>query len=283
MRKTMTMLAAGVALAAVAGTAQAQLPYGGYGAVPAPTATLFELPNFLGRSVVVQGESGNLTGVGFNDRARSARFDGAWTVCVDADYRGFCDTVSGAVPFLQPQLNGAVSSLRATATGGWPSGWPGAPGQVPGWGGTAETAILYEYPNFQGRSVVVTRENANLTAIGFNDRARSARFEGSWKVCEDANYRSRCETFTGAVPDLRRGGIQGASSLQMSAVYGSPGGYGQGVPGTSVIFYPGAVAAVGYGAPPTRRAADDFCRRMGNSTSVYYATAGGLSDVLCRR
>jgi hypothetical protein len=300
MRKTLMMLLSGAALAATAGAANAQTY--GYGQPAysgrAPTATLYEEANFRGRSVVVTGENGNLDGVGFNDRARSARFEGAWTVCADSNFRGRCETVSGSVAYLPQGISGSASSLRV-AGGDWNSGWNGAPGQVPGWGGV-ETAVLFEYPNFQGRSVTVTRESGNLDNIGFNDRARSVQLTGTWKLCEDAGYRGHCETVTGAVPNLAYRNISGLSSLQVGASYGGGygtppwgggGGYGQGgVPGTSVVFYPGpAPRAGGYGAPygamgGTKRAADDFCRSMGNRTSVFYESAGGiLSDVLCRR
>jgi hypothetical protein len=245
---------------------------------------------------VVQGENGNLSGVGFNDRVRSARFEGTWTVCADANFRGRCETVSGAVPYMPPGISGSASSLRVSG-GDWNSGWNGAPGQIPGYGG-ADTAVLFEYPNFQGRSVVVTRENGNLDGVGFNDRARSVQLTGTWRLCEDKDYRGRCETITGAVPNLSFQGINGLSSLQMTGAHGGGwgippyggGGYAQGgVSGTSVVFYPGPAPTGAYGAPygsygGTRRAADDFCRSMGHRTSVFYDSAGGvLNDVLCRR
>lgn len=288
MRKPLMTLLAGAALATLGGAASAQLPYD-YGYGVGQTATLYELPNFLGRSVVVTGENTNLSGIGFNDRARSARLQGVWSVCADAGFRGHCETLSGNVAFMPPGLEASASSLRATVAGGIPGipGFPGYPGG--GWGGTG-TATLYEFPNFQGRSVVVTREEGNLSNVGFNDRARSARFEGTWRVCEDASYRGRCETFVGSVPNLSLR-ISGVSSLQMT---GGPGGYpgypggGQGVEGRSVVFYAGAVGST-YGSPygqyrGTRRAADDFCRQMGHRNSVYFDPAGGdLSDVLCRR
>lgn len=166
-------------------------------------------------------------------------------------------------------------------------------GSSPGYGGP-DTAVLYEYPNFQGRSVTVTREQSNLDSIGFNDRTRSIRVQGSWRLCEDAGYRSRCETITGAVPDLGRMGFHGISSLQM--VGGGYGGYpggGYGYPGQTqgpvhgrdVIFYPGVVGS-SYGSPygGARRTGDEFCRSMGHRGAAWSARAGGeLSDVLCRR
>lgn len=163
----------------------------------------------------------------------------------------------------------------------------------------AQTATLYELPGFQGRSIVVNGSTNNLDDLGFNDRARSVRVTGTWKLCEDAGYRGHCETITGSVADLRSRGINGLSSIGPSNDYGGyPGGYGGGgVQGRSVVFYPGSVSnsydarppwgygggnAYGYGTD--RRAADAFCRRMGNREAVYYDNTGGsLSDVLCRR
>lgn len=159
-----------------------------------------------------------------------------------------------------------------------------------------DTAILYEYPNFQGRSVTITREQSNLDSIGFNDRARSIRATGSWRLCEDAGFRSRCETVNGTVADLGRFGFHGISSLQKVGDYGYPGGgygypgggYGQGVPGRDVVFYPGVVSST-YGSPyggygGVRRTADQFCRAMGHRNAVWSDRSGGeLSDVLCRR
>ncbi len=284
MRKTPMLLASAAAAAAFGPAASAQTPYNyGYG-YGEPTATLYEQPNFQGRSIVVRGQDSNLSGSGFNDRARSARLEGAWRICADADYRGHCETLSGNIAYLPRGLSGTASSLQSASNGGYP-GYPG--GGYPQSG----TAVLYEYPNFQGRSVVISNAEGNLANIGFNDRARSARFSGTWRICEDAGFRGHCENISGNVANLS-GRVNGLSSLQQTGGYGGgypgyPGG-GQGVQGRSVVFYPGE-ASGGYGAPygsyaGTRQAADDFCRQMGNHDAVWYGTSGGrLSDVLCRR
>jgi len=199
----------------------------------------------------------------------------------------------------------AVATLAGAASAQVPYGYGGYPGygdygNYGGYGG--QTATLYELPGFQGRSIVVNGSTNNLDDVGFNDRARSVRLTGTWKLCEDAGYRGHCETVDGSIADLRSRGINGLSSIGPSNDYGGgypggyPGGYGgNGVQGRSVVFYPGPVNnsygsvppygggnAYGYGTG--RRAADDFCRRMGNREAVYYDNSGyGVSDVLCRR
>jgi hypothetical protein len=203
----------------------------------------------------------------------------------------------------------AVASAAGAQTPGYgypgylpPPPYPAVPA-YPGYGGYGgygnQTATLYELPGFLGRSVVVNGSTTNLDNIGFNDRTRSVRLTGTWRLCEDSDFRSRCETLTGSVVDLRQRGISGLSSLQpVDNNDGYPGGAGAGVAGRSVIFYPGAVSNNSYRAGPPwgygggnaygygtgKRAADDFCRQMGNRESVYYDNTGnGLSDVLCRR
>lgn len=195
----------------------------------------------------------------------------------------------------------ALAAVAAPAYAQFPFDLGGVLG---GYGNPAvDQAILYEYPNFQGRSVTITREQGNLSNVGFNDRARSIRVSGSWRLCEDAGFRSRCETVQGSVNDLRQVGISGLSSIRYEGPgYGGGypggypsypsypgGGYGQGVPGQSVVFYPGPIPTGAYGgySNSARRQADDFCRSMGHRSAAYYDSTSGynraVSDVLCRR
>ena len=89
------LAAAGLASLALCGVAVAQPVVGGGG-----SATLYELPNFQGRSITLYRGADNLQANNFNDMARSAHFDGDWTVCSDANLRGNCQTLSGDVPNL---------------------------------------------------------------------------------------------------------------------------------------------------------------------------------------
>ena len=76
--------------------------------------TLFEGPNFQGRSITFNGEARNLDPIGFNDRASSIIVrDGVWEGCVDAYFQGACAQFRpGEYPQLDRRFNHSISSLR---------------------------------------------------------------------------------------------------------------------------------------------------------------------------
>lgn len=213
----------------------------------------------------------------------------------------------------------ALGFAGAASAQQWP--WPfGQPQQQPyqqpygqPYGGRG-AITFYEYPNFGGRSVTVYGEENNFVEIGFNDRARSARAEGSFLVCEDVDFRGRCERVSGAVRDLEYVGLSGrvSSARVEGGGYGYPnddyrpgGGYGygsagrEGVEGRTAVFFPtprvnnAPIAARGQGS------ADQFCRAAGYGAAIYFSQgermrdavdqdgrrvdAPVLRDVLCRR
>jgi hypothetical protein len=144
MKTAARLLIATACLAALAGAAQAQ-PYG------RGRATLYEYPNFQGRSVTIDRAENNLDNQNFNDAAQSAHFDGYWTVCSNYDFRGRCEVMSGDVRDLGDRNFGrTISSLQPGVEGGYGDnddrdhghdhggGWngPGGPG-APGPGGPA--------------------------------------------------------------------------------------------------------------------------------------------------
>jgi hypothetical protein len=89
----------------------------------------------------------------------------------------------------------------------------------------AGRAVLYEDPNFQGRSVTVEGSERDLTHRGFNDETMSGRFEGTWQVCKDLDYEDRCVTVTGDVPNFDRLGLGHAiTSLRQLSDRGEDGG-----------------------------------------------------------
>jgi hypothetical protein len=72
------------------------------GNASAAEITLFEGPNFQGRSMTLRGEADNLDRTGFNDRTSSIIVrDGVWEVCVDAYFQGGCTRLQ---PGEYPQL-----------------------------------------------------------------------------------------------------------------------------------------------------------------------------------
>jgi hypothetical protein len=57
-------------------------------------------------------------------------------------------------------------------------------------------AVLYEEPNFGGRSYTLHGDTANFEYFGFNDRVSSINvLAGTWEFCNDAFYVGTCRTF----------------------------------------------------------------------------------------
>ena len=81
--------------------------------------TLFEGPNFQGRSITFTTDDSNLDPTGFNDRASSIVVrDGVWEGCSDAYFQGGCaQFVPGEYPQLDGRLNHSISSLRVLQGG----------------------------------------------------------------------------------------------------------------------------------------------------------------------
>lgn len=161
---------------------------------------LYDGPNLYGRTYDVNATVANFDGTGFNDRAQSMIVhEGTWELCIDAHFAGYCQVFGpGRHPNLGP-LTGQLSSMRPVPAAGAPPVPAGG-----GWGGGSR-AILFEGPNFSGRTFVVNNEVvSNLDGTGFNDRAASLRVEGGyWIFCSDAQFNGECRTFgPGDYPQL---------------------------------------------------------------------------------
>ncbi|MBX3485405.1 beta/gamma crystallin-related protein [Phenylobacterium sp.] len=180
---TKTLFAAALAVAALAGAAEAQ-PYRG------GSATLYSLPNFQGQSVTITQSTPDLGKWRFNDRAQSARFDGRWLICEHDNFKGRCQEVRGDVANLHTYgLMAQVSSLEP-AGGGRPGG-PGGPGPGPGPGpgfpsggsrGVDGTAtVFFPRPTVRGIDVAAGDRGANAfcrsqglgRAVFFDSSARA--------------------------------------------------------------------------------------------------------------
>jgi len=177
---------------------------GGGGGPGGRRATLYEYPNYQGRSYTVYDGDRGLGPTGFEDKAMSGEFDGVWTVCEHDDFQGRCQNVSGGVRDLDRLgMSRTISSLRAGAGGGGGGGGPGPGGRA---------ATLFEYPDFRGRSYTVYGGNSGLGPTGFEDVAMSGRFDGAWTVCEHDDFQGHCQNVSGEVRNFDRFGLGHAIS-----------------------------------------------------------------------
>jgi hypothetical protein len=178
---------------------------GGQNPGPAPgpgpgagaSIVLFDGAGMSGRSLNVNGAIPNLDGSGFNDRALSAIVNaGTWQLCADSDFQSSCEVLGPGQWSNLGGVTGRVSSLRPMPGGGGGGAGPGH-GEGGGWGSGRTRVVLYEHPNFGGRSYTLNEDAIfNMGATGFNDRASSMRVErGYWMFCTDASFMGDCRTF----------------------------------------------------------------------------------------
>ena len=282
MRFAPVMLAALAGLVVTADLAEAQRHDRGHG----PSITLYDQPNYQGRSVVIDSDAENLDWVNFNDMASSIRVRrGQWEVCVDASYRGSCQIVDSDIPNMtQWAFNDRISSIRPVHDQGRR-------------GRTWENGVtLWSGPNFTGRSVTLIEPSDDLNRQGFNDAAQSVEVHsGNWTFCQHDDYGGRCVTLDRDVRNL------GAYNLgrEITSVtnqprpidddYGYPNrpapGYGStqlegGVRGVETVFFAQPrvngydVSACGSGniSRCGQTGADALCRAEGLSRAVYFRT-----------
>ena len=184
-----------------------------------PGLVLYEGRDFHGRSVEVDHPDRYLAEDLGRIRSLSTH-GGGWEVCERPDFQGRCMTLRGDISDLRAYgFNGPVGSARPLVrdrayrrdeghygNGYGNEGYGHVPAedrrepyeQAPRSG--APRLVLYELPNFAGRSVTIDGDTAELA--GFNDRAMSARAVGTWQLCQDRDFRGRCVTVRGDVPDL---------------------------------------------------------------------------------
>ena len=208
----------------------------------------------------------------------------------------------------------AVLAVAATAAGA-------AAAQNYG-GGRQPSAILFDQPNFQGRQTTIYGTATNLPR-DWNDKTMSARFQGRWRICEDSDYRGRCQDVTGNVANMNSLGMaERITSLQAYTGGGAgPGGGGFRPPpggnwrpgggnwsgpnqfrpteGVRSVFFPYPTYD-GYDIAAGSNSANAFCRSQGLGSSAYYDSSqraqqavdgegrytgptSVLRDVVCRR
>lgn len=175
-------------------------PGGGWGHGPRRGVMLYQGTNFSGQRVEIDTEVTDLRQYRFNDMAASIQIARGerWLVCEDSHFRGRCEEIGDDERDLgRYRLRNTISSLRPL---GGP--WNGGGG---GWGGSRRDVVLYDAPGFNGRSIRIDDDVYNLQRYGFNDQAMSIEIPRGqrWLICEDSDFRGRCEEVSGDVSHLR--------------------------------------------------------------------------------
>lgn len=171
--------------------------------------TVFEDPQFRGKSATFRDEVPDLRRFGLNDRISSLRVarGETWEVCIDIDFGGRCQVFSGSEPDLRNRRgwNDEISSMRRIRTSG--RGGVRPPVGKP-------QIVLYDRTNFRGSSRSLTGPMSSLGSFG--PRIRSVRLMGGrWELCEGTRWTDRCIVITESVADLGRFDLRGVSSVRI--------------------------------------------------------------------
>lgn len=151
---------------------------------------LYDQKNFRGEARELDRPESDM--FDFGRRVSSVNTRGRpWEICDRPNFGGRCVVVSGEVPDLRSYgMENRIASARPVRSD---SGDRGERRDEP-------RLILYERPDYRGRSREVNDAESEIS--DFNDRAQSARVVGAWQICEHRDFRGRCVTLTGDVPDL---------------------------------------------------------------------------------
>jgi hypothetical protein len=247
--------------------------------------TLYSDTGLRGTSVTLTSDQSKLSGVRFNDKARSVEVKGGvWLLCTDANLGGRCEYVDRTVRNLgEIDLSGNISSVHVSTYNRGPRSYDIA---------------LFANSDFRGPFLGFDEGEASLSQYRFNDTASSVLItRGTWLLCSDNDYRGTCEFLDTSESDLgalylndkvssfRRYDVRREGPWRRPVadpVYPPPGG-GQsgGLRGEQTMFFP---APTYRGARISNRdgAATRFCQDNGFSDAVYKAPGSVLSDVLCR-
>lgn len=187
-------------------------------AVPVPLAqsrqvggvgiTVFEDPDFRGRSATFRDNVPDLRRYNLNDEISSLRIAPGelWEACIDIEFGGRCLVFSGSESNLRERSgwNDEISSLRRVRGGG-------RSGIVPPIGGPQ--IVLYDRESFRGNSRAVTTPQSSLGSFG--SKVQSVRIlSGRWELCEGTRWSDRCVTVNESIADINRFGLRRVSSVR---------------------------------------------------------------------
>ena len=238
-------------------------------------------------AVTLTASQAKLSGLNFNDKARSAEVKGGvWLLCSDANFGGKCEYIDRTVRNLgEIGLSGNISSTQVTSYDRGPRSYDIA---------------LFANSNFRGPFLGFDEGEASLSQFRFNDTASSVLItRGTWLVCEKNDYRGTCELIDASLSDLgeiylndsissfrryderREGPWRRPLPLPLPDTSYPPSGGAGGLRGEQTVFFP---APTYRGSRISNRdgAATRFCQDQGFSEAVYKAPGSVLSDVLCR-
>lgn len=197
MRTVTRLLVLAAAIAAVPLAAQRGGPRG---------LELFAGTNYSGQRLELTTDTPSLRRRNFNDRAMSLRVPRgeSWEICINDNYDE-CKVVDGDIPDLASiGITRMISSARPRRFGRGGGDRGGFPGPLPGPGVRARL-VLYDHPNFQGRTLTVERDTPSL--VFFNDAAGSVQVIGRWELCDGRNFTGHCVRTDSDVRDLARLGL----------------------------------------------------------------------------
>lgn len=158
-------------------------------------AIVFERADFQGRSLTLRDDTGNLSLLGFNDRAASLYvLDGTWELCTDPWFRGSCRIYGpGKYRNLGDQAR-RVSSGRIVGQSS--IGHAMRPGEGR-WQDVGRGDVsVFDAREFRGFLTTLSDSVRDFERLGINDRVASIIVNrGTWEFCTHANFQGDCHAY----------------------------------------------------------------------------------------
>ncbi|MCX6022748.1 MAG: beta/gamma crystallin-related protein [Chloroflexi bacterium] len=161
---------------------------------------LFEHFDYQGQSIMLDYYGGitDLASVGFNDKASSAIVYGnvQWSIYSEANFTGACTSLTGLIPRLDAYGVGSDRASSAAYSGM-------AEVMATTCGNNIPSLTLYSDNGFAGAQLILNSDIPDLAALGYNDRASSAKsyWMGGGPVASalysNSNHTGTCTAFSG--------------------------------------------------------------------------------------